>query len=75
MECPDRVLIGGEESDEGRAAIQALVEVSSVFLMILMLMRVEVMVILLVRILKLSWFLSDDADDVNNAGVQQVGAL
>ena len=27
LECPDRVLIGGEESDEGREAIQALVEV------------------------------------------------
>ena len=75
MECPDRVLIGGEESDEGRAAIQALVEVSSVFLMILMLMRVEVMVMLLVRILMLSWLLFDDADDVDNAGVQPVGAL
>ena len=75
MECPDRVLIGGEESDEGRAAIQALVEVSSVFLMILMLMRVEVMVMLMVRILKPSRLLSDDADDVDNAGVQQVGAL
>ena len=43
--------------------------------MIFMLMRVEVMVMLLVRILKPSWFLSDDADDVDNAGVQQVGAL
>jgi len=29
LECPDRVLIGGEESDEGREAIQALVEVYS----------------------------------------------
>ena len=43
--------------------------------MILMLMRVEVMVMLLVKILKPSWLLSDDADDVDNAGVQQVGAL
>jgi len=29
LECPDRVLIGGEETDEGREAIQALVEVYS----------------------------------------------
>merc|ERR1712241_1195131 len=29
LECPDRVLIGGEESNEGREAIQALVEVYS----------------------------------------------
>ena len=29
LECPDRVLIGGEETDEGREAIQALVEVIS----------------------------------------------
>ena len=28
LECPDRVLIGGEETDEGREAIQELVEVS-----------------------------------------------
>jgi len=27
LECPDRVLIGGEETDEGREAIQELVEV------------------------------------------------
>lgn len=29
LECPDRVLIGGEESEEGQQAIQALVEVYS----------------------------------------------
>ena len=35
LECPDRVLIGGEESDEGREAIQALVEVSVSIIIIL----------------------------------------
>lgn len=50
LECPDRVLIGGEESDEGRAAIQALVDVSSVFLMTMMVLTMVV----LVRIVELS---------------------
>ena len=49
LECPDRVLIGGEESDEGREAIQALVEVI-VSINIIIIQTIIMMMIILIML-------------------------